>query len=566
MSLVHELLHLRAMTLRILALLLSAAALCGQDSAVVAEGASRLLDTIEQPYAYVRFGATADSSAADGRGSDRESVRRLLSDPSLDVFFRGGDAGGDRSAAGGSARALSMVRGMLRRGAGEIELALTGIVGRGGAPLVVLRARLGRDQADRLRLVLQESEALAAPNREVGGHQTYTLRGGPGSGVGQTVEMALVGHDFVAGNDARAMREVLEPAGSTTSASGGRQVLARSAAYRRLRERVELPAGSLLVFSDWQRLGKRLASSMAGTHAELLASSGLGSAKSMMATVVPEARSGGDLRASLLLDFEFDARSSKGREINGWFAAAEPIAAKTLVRELPSSGLGGLVVSVDLRAVASHSRKTSHLYWDLRDAFRDFGLDFERNVLSRLAPQGTVQLHLNEADSADASVAPIYSVRAKSRSRAEDLFVDIRRVVEDNGVGELLKQGSRRGRGMLKLWGRHRSLAAYLAVHDDALLFAERREALEQLLVELPRSRPRRQRNSFVGKAIKSIGGEQVAGLFDLDLGPFFTHLAGALGGEEVDFSALPRRHVGYLATEASEGGAVVRIRLLSSR
>jgi hypothetical protein len=227
------------------------------------------------------------------------------------------------------------------------------------------------------------------------------------------------------------------------------------------------------------------------------------------------------------------------------------------------------VVSVDLRAVASHSRKTSHLYWDLRDAFRNFGLDFERNVLSRLASRGTVQLHLSEGDGGDASVAPIYSVRAKSRSKAQDLFADIRRVVEDNGIGELLDEGAQRGRrarGMLKLWGRHRELAAYMTVHEDALLFANRREALEQLRAELGSKRARGRRDSAVGKAVKSIGGEQVAGLFDLDIGPVFEHLSAALGGEEVDFSSLPRRHVGYLATEQSEDGAVVRIRLLSSR
>ncbi len=562
-----EALHLlsrRAMTWRSLPLLLISAALCSQEDRVGAVSAPRLLDTVERPYAYVRF----DAPAPDAGEPEQASVRNLLADPSLDVLFRG-EASVGGSEAGGSSRALSMVRGMLRRGAGEIELALTGIVGRSGTPLLILRARLEHDQADRLRLVFRETDALAAPNRELGGHQTYTLRGGRDSGPGQTVEMALVGDDFVVGNDARAMREVLEPLAGGTSAGGARQVLSHSPAFLRLRERLDLPSGSLLAFSDWQRLGKRLQSSMSGAHAELLASSGLSSARSLMASIVPEARGDGDFSASLLLDFEFDSDSAGGREIDGWFASTEPVAAKELLRELPRAGLGGLVVSVDLRAVASHSRKTSHLYWDLRDAFRDFGLDFERNVLSRLASRGTVQLHLSEDGAGDASVAPIYSVRAKSRSKAQDLFSDIRRVVEDNGIGELLDAGakrSRRARGMLKLWGRDRALAAYVAVHDDALLFANRREALEQLLEELGQKGRRGRRDASVAKAVKSIGGEQVAGLFDLDLGPVFSHLAAAFGGEDVDFSSLPRRHTGYLATEPSESGAVVRVRLLSSR
>ncbi|MGC6489548.1 MAG: hypothetical protein ACON4Z_18020 [Planctomycetota bacterium] len=558
-------------------ILLLCAAVCGQEPSLEGRGAPRLLDTIERPYAYVRFDAPQPRrGGADGAGDPGpESVRNLLSDPSLDALFVAPvDSAANPAAnpAGGSTRALSMVRGMLQRGAGEIELALTGIVGRGGAPLLILRARLEHDQANKLRLVFRDSDALAQPNRELGGHQTYTLRGGRGSGAGQTVEMAMVGDDFVVGNDARAMREVLEPMAATTRASGGREVLSRSPAYRRLRERVELPPGSLLAFSDWQRLGRRLQSSMSGTHAELLASSGLSSARSMMATIVPELGRTGDFSASLLLDFEFDKDAEGGREIDGWFASTQPVAAKELLRELPTSGLGGLVVSVDLRAVASHSRQTSHLYWDLRDAFRDFGLDFERNVLSRLASRGTVQLLLSEESAGNASVSPIspiYSVRAKSRSKARDLFADIRRVVEDNGVGELLGDGSqrrRRDRGLIKLWGRHRSAAAYMTVHEDALLFSGAREALEQLQGALANKRSRARLDAGVVKAVRALGGAEVAGLFDLDLGPVFTRLAAALGGEGVDFSSLPRRHVGFLASERSEEGAVVRIRLLSSR
>ena len=293
MSKALHLLSSRVMAWRSLPLLLLSAAVCSQEDGAGVASAPRLLDTVERPYAYVRFDAPALGADEDAGAS----VRNLLADPSLDVLFRGEASAGDRDE-GGSSRALSMVRGMLRRGAGEIELALTGIVGRSGTPLLILRARLEHDQADRLRLVFRESDALAEPNRELGGHQTYTLRGGRDSGPGQTVEMALVGDDFVVGNDARAMREVLEPLAGGTSAGGARQVLSQSPAFLRLRERLDLPSGSLLAFSDWQRLGKRLQSSMSGAHAELLASSGLSSARSLMASIVPEARRDGDFSAS----------------------------------------------------------------------------------------------------------------------------------------------------------------------------------------------------------------------------------------------------------------------------
>ena len=526
------------------------------------QGASRLLDCVERPYAYVRFDAPGPG-AAKAVDSDA-SVRNLLSNPSLDALFQS-----DSQAGGGSSRALSMVRGMLRRGASEIELALTGVVGRAGTPLLVLRARLEHDQADRLRVVFEQSQELASPNRELGGHQTYLLRGGRGSGVGETVEMAMVGDDFVVGNDSTAMREVLAPAPATTAASGRREVLSNSPRFRRLRDRLDVPAGSLLAYSDWQRLGRRLQSSMTGAHADLLASSGLGSARSMMATIVPEDSGDNAFSGSLLLDFEFEQPKRGEVGMQGWFAATQPVAAKQLLKELPRAGLGGLVLSVDLRAVGSHSPKTSHLYWDLREAFRNFGLDFERNVLGRLASRGTVQLHLGAADLASAQVSPVYSVRAKNRRTAQDLFSDIRRVVEDNGIGELLdRKGDRgkRGPALLKLWGRHRALSAYVMAHDDSLLLASSEEPLVQLHQELQRTRPRGRRDQFAARAVKAIGGEEVAGLFDLDLEPMFGRLLAALGDQETDLDALPQRHVGYLATERSDDGAVVRIRVLSSR
>ena len=574
------------MTRLSLAILMASAGLLGQTDV---DGAPELKDCVERPYAYIRL----DASPPRGRNANRRdhaAVRKLLSNPSLDLLFTGdlqatgtgesgsGNTGGNTGSEAGSSRALSMVRGMLSKGASQIELALTGIVGRAGKPLLVLRARLEHDQADRLRLVLEQTAALATPNRKLGGHQTFTLRGGRGQGAGDVVEMAMVGDDFVVGNDTSAMREVLEPQPATTSAGGQRQVLSANKQFQQLRKRLEVPPGSLLAYGDWKRLGRRLQSSMTGAHAELLASSGLGSARSVMMTIAPASKEQSKkadeaFAATLLLDFEFDA-SERGGGIDGWFAATQPVPARQLMKELPRTGLGGLVLSVDLRAVASHSRRTSHLYWDLREAFSNFGLDFQRNVLGRLVSRGTVQLHFGKrhfgaSGDAFAAVSPVYAVRAKNRRAAQDLFSDMRRVVEETEIGKLVEftdEAGKRKVELLRLTGRANAFSAFLMVHDDTLLLTREQETLAQLFEELKRPRSRNRRDQLASNAIKSIGGEDIAGLFDVDLSPLFERIMAALGTSDVDLSTLPRRHVGYLATDRSEDGAVVRVRVLSSR
>lgn len=571
------------------------------------EGARRLIDSIEAPYAYVSLESGARGAAQSKAGSQgktgtqskaRDAVRRLLADPSLDALFAADKNSTDRAgnAPGGSSRALSLVRGVLSRGASELELAMTGIVSgrsatgvRLGQPLLVLRARLRRDQADRLRLVLEETTDLATPSRKVGGHQTYKLRSTSTArprGPGDVVEMAMVGDDLVVGNDDTALREVLEPLSKRTTTEK-RRVLSNDPRFRDLHSRLDVPAGSLVAYGDWQRLGRRLQSSLTGVPAQLLASSGLGSARSVMMAIAPAKKdfSATDFSATLLLEFELDvadtaesgARNSGATNsvgIDGWFAATEPVTAKKLLRELPRGGLGGLVLSVDLAAVAAHSPRSSHMVWDLRDAYTGFGLDFDRNVLARLASRGTVQLHFGKPSQEAAGesagqpvVTPVYSLRAKSRTAAEDLFDDLRRVVESTNFGAFETAKDAKGKrltGVLHLHGAKHQMSAWLCVHNDSVLFAESRETVVQVYQELRRSKPRGGRDQFAGAAIKSIGGESVAGLFDLDLDPLFQRFASALPG--ADLSALPKRHIGYLDTDRRDDGAVVRIRVLSSR
>ncbi len=575
--------------------------LLGQASGQAVKGAPKLLDCIEAPYAYVALdGAALGSDVIGSDGKSGSTVQKLLADPSLDAIFGGGDAAAAQSS---SRQSLSLVRSMLRRGASELELAMTGIVARKGQPLLVLRARLRQDAANALRLSLEGAASVAVPYRQLGGHQTYTMPSssrGRRPGAGDVVEIALIGNDLVVANDTLAMREVLVPVPNRTGVQPARKVLSSDPRFNALRKRLDVPAGSLIAYGDWQRLGRRLESYLGSVPTQLLNSSGLGSARSVMMTLAPAKQ---DFAATLLLDFELSnaaaGRGAAGRGvvgrgvvgqqegagIDGWFAATEPVSAKTLLRELPRSGLGGMVLSVDLAAVADCSPRSACMVWDLRDAYSTFGLSYERNVLARLASRGTVQLHFdpaassanstNEAsketaaggDIAVASVSPVYSVRANSRTAAEDLFSDMRRVVTKTTFGEFLTVKDAKGKRLtdvIHLHGKKGQLSAYVCVSGDSVLLAEDQDTLVQVHQELRRSKPRSRRDQIAGKAIKAIGGDRVAGLFDLDLDPLFQRITSALHG--VDLSSLPKRHIGYLDTDRQVDGVVVRIRVLSSK
>tara|TARA_R110002096_G_scaffold13763_2_gene48451 strand:- start:1283 stop:3148 length:1866 start_codon:yes stop_codon:yes gene_type:complete len=582
-----------------------------QTAQAALQGAPKLLDCIEAPYAYVALDGDALGSS---KGDGGNTVQKLLADPSLDAIFGGGD---EAAASNGSLQSLSLVRSMLRRGASELELAMTGIVARKGQPLLVLRARLRQDAANALRLSLEGASSVAVRSRKLGDHQTYTMpsagnaAGGPAAGgrvrrgagavgPGDIVELALVGNDLIVANDSSAMREVLVPQPNRTGTAPVRRVLSADPRFNALRKRLDVPAGSLLAYGDWHRLGRRLQSYLGGVPAQLLNSSGLGSARSVMMTLAPAKQ---DFAVTLLLDFEIGKAKAKakakGPGIDGWFAATEPVSAKTLLRELPRSGLGGMVLSVDLAAVADHSPRSACMVWDLRDAYRAFGLGYERNVLARLASRGTVQLHFDPAGTSNsvpagtsvdgssgnnsssgknhrgiavATVSPVYSVRAKSRTAAEDLFSDMRRVVTKTSFGEFVTVKDAKGKRLcdvIHLHGKKGQFSAYVCVSGDSVLLAQDQDTLVQVHGERRRNKPRNRRDQSAGKAIKAIGGDHVAGLFDVDLAPLFQRIelalnASALNG--VDLSSLPKRHIGYLDTDRQVDGAVVRIRVLSSK
>lgn len=544
--------------------------------------APRLVDSIESPVAYLCLEAMpATGNGAGNTAGDTARtpgpVQRLLADPSLDALF--GVSVGVPATSSSSGRALALVRGVLARSSGELELALTGVLPSAGQPMLILRARLQRAEADRLQMALDGDE-LAEPARQLGSRTTYRLRGDRGGreGEGRDVELALVGADLIVGNDGTAMREVLAPPPRVTSATPARAVLSAQPRFQAMRQRLPATPGSLWLYGDWPRLRDRLEASMTGVPGWLLGSSGLGSARAIMVSV---AAAQADFTATLLLDFENGAidrpgMKRRGPDIDGWFAAAEPVPARTLLPELPASGLGGLVLSVDLASVARRSRDSAHVLRKLADGFTRYGLDFERNVLVRLGTRGTVQLHVGQllgarGTEAATEVNAVWSLRTKNKKAAGDLFADLRRVAEAEGIGRMLpaKDGKERERRPVDLLEvRHGDASMFVAAHDDVLLLAADAETLNAAVDDVRRAGRSRKGGESAASTIQAIGGDEVAGLFDLDLEPLFEQVAAAFtaAGARLDLSALPKRHVGYLDLQRRDGGTVVRVSVLSSR
>lgn len=555
----------------------------------------RLVDRIEAPMMYLSLGAAAASTGGP--------VQQLLADPAFDALLgRNGGIG-----AGSAGRAFALVRGVLARSSGELELALTGVVPAGGQPLLVLRARLQTGEATRLQGLLDEP-TLAQAHRELGGRKTWSLRPAAGEApparAGELVELALVGDDLLVANDTTAMEELLAPA-TATAAPGQRLVLAADPRFTSLQSRLQVPPGSLLVYGDWLRLSQRLQTTSEGIPSFLLAWSGLGSARTVMASV---AGLGGDFTGTLLFDFDRPDAEPAGRDgrreraprraghdgpgraplpgerdhddgpqdpIDGWFASALSVPARTLVPELPGAGLGGLVLAIDLADVANRSHGGRRMLRELHESFEHLGLDFERNVMGRLGTRGTVQmLFRGPVDGAPPEIVSVYAVRAKSRKAAGDLFTDLRRAAEQRGHGRLLPAKETKGPDVLQLDGARSFPSVFVAVHEDAVLIAFDAPTLVQVHDEYKRAgKQRGRRDAAVTTAVQRIGGDQISGLFDLDFAPLLEHLSSALGtsadgrpAASVDLSRIPTRHVGYLALQPRDGGIVLRVCVLSSQ
>lgn len=544
-------------------------------SAAVSAQAPRLVDSVEAPLAYLSMevATPAVAPAPSGPAATRSQagpVQKLLADPALGVLLGGSEAAG-------ATRALALVRGLLTRNSGELEIALTGVVPDGGQPLLVLRARLLQSESKRLREVLQAGE-LAAPGRQFGSRQAYRLRDAARrDGLGQEVELALVGDDLVVGNDTLVFAALLDPASSTVGTSATpTKGLAADAHYQALCSQSKVGSGGLRVYVDWPRLGQRLRPALDGVPGALLRSSGLGAARGVMLTIDG---SGSAFAAKLLLDLPKPAHGGRthGAEpdvaagLDGWLAAVQPVAARTLAGELPGGGLGGLVLSVDLARMLARSHSGEHLLFDLEHAFDDYGLDFQRNVLSRLGGQGTVQLQIARSERAAAELRSVYTLRTKGRNAAVELFGDVRRATEATGLGRMVPMRERRGIELLEIRGAgpHASLV-YVAAHDDDLLLSSDADSLAAAIDDMRNAgKARTRRDQLVGNAVQALGNDRVAGLFDVDLAPLFAQLSAAVaasGGARLDLSQQPKRHVGSVDVQSNDDGVFVRISVLSSR
>ncbi len=532
--------------------------------------APRLIDRVEAPIAYVRLDGRADAKAADAVGAGDTTVQRLLADPGLATFLG--------TANGPMASAFGLIRGVVVRTGGEFELALTGVVPGAGQPLMLMRVQLPAQEAERLQALLQQG-TVAAAYRTVGTRQTFRLldrddRGSAAVAPGGLVELAVVDADLLVGNDALGMQEVLAPEPAGTSTSTTHRGLSADPQFVALQERLAVPAGSLFAYGDWQRLGHRLQSSLSGLPGTLLEWSGLGGARRMMISLAPSKSA---FEATLLLAFEGEpgAAAPAAVGVDGWLAAAQPVAAKQLLPELPGAGLGGVVFAVDLAELAGRSHRGEHMLRDLRHSFEEYGLDFDRNVLGRLGSLGTVQVLLrDDVEGAAAAVAAVYAVRAKSKKAAADLFTDLRRAAEAHGIGRLLASKDRRVPDVLELRPQHEpdgqsGAPICVAVVEDSVLVTFAAETIHRVHDDYRRSgKARGRRDAVVGAAIQRIGGADVCGLFDVDLQGLFASFAGSMAaaGTPLDLSGVPSRHIGYLGLEPHANGSLVRVCVLSSQ
>jgi hypothetical protein len=218
----------------------------------------------------------------------------------------------------------------------------------------------------------------------------------------------------------------------------------------------------------------------------------------------------------------------------------------------------------------ARSHSGEHLLHDLEHAFDEYGLDFQRNVLSRLGAQGTVQLQLARSERAGAELRSVYALRTKGRNAAVDLLGDVRRATEAAGIGRIVPMRERRIELVeIRSAGPHASVA-YVAAHEDDLLLSSDAESLAAAIDDMRSAgRARTRRDQIVGNAVQALGSERVAGLFDVDLAPLFTQFANAVaasGGTRLDLSQQPKRHVGTLDVQRNDDGVIVRISVISSR
>ncbi len=538
------------------------------------------------------------AQAADGSES---VLHRMIADPGLGALLEMQDEPGEGAAG------FRLLRGLLARATGEIELALLGIApplpggagaARGNRPLLILRARLSAADAARLREVLAGGEVAVSFRSFQHGTErvaTYQLRDGEAQRAGRpdfAVEVAVVGDDLLATNDGLAMSEVL---GAAHTGAAARRTLAQDERFQELRARLPAPAGSVQLYGDWPRLGRRLQAAFGGMPGFLLEHSGLGSAKAVLAVIEPR---GAGLAATALLDFAADspaetrpatrpeARPDARQELDGWLTLLQQKPARALVAELPAGGLGGLVLAVDPAGLARSAGVLgargmggilSGLGGQLADGCRHHGMDFEQQVLSRLGRRGSMQFLLLAGPGEDGrpgrlEIASAYAFAAKNRKAAQDLLADAVDGVRQHGGGKVIPGApGRRGEEQIELSLLDQDAPARMGVIDDAVVFAFHPAVLGELRDELQRgSRTRARRDADTLAILQALGAHKspVAGVFALDAQPLLDRAAQEIAarGTAVELSRVPSRYVGFVDVQQGRNGApLLRIQLSCS-
>ncbi|MFM1872186.1 MAG: hypothetical protein RL398_1608 [Planctomycetota bacterium] len=565
--------------------LVFAAFVAAQDGVrpATTKGSPRLVDRVEAPLLYLALEGVPQQIGVAEPGAEREGaqggpVHALLADPAVGALF--GRPSDDQTSAG---RALSLVRGVITRSAGDVELALTAVVPSNGQPLLVLRARLQTAAAGRLGELLAAPD-FAAPERRLGATQTYRLAGEDPNGRTK-IELAVVGDDLVVANDVTAMEELLSPYAAVTSAASSRRVLSADKRYTDLKTKVSAGPGSLLVYADWQRLGGRDDAEAFGLPETLLDASGLDDARSVMASIVAAP---GGFSTTLLVDFVSapPPNAAEGGKtalgdigIDGWLDAIRRAPARSLVGSVPDGGLGSMVLALDLQTLASRSNRGADLLHDVEHAYEEIGLDFRRKFLDHVGTSGALQIAFDAED----RPVTVFSLRAKNRRAAVDLFGDLRKALEAESMGRLLAPAAKGDPEILEIRSagrRHRDrhsrpakepiLTLFAAVHDDSLLLAAEPASLVAVHGERQQAKGQRaKRNEALLRAVAGLGSGNVAGLVDMDLRPLFARLAFDLTGPDeptLDFAQLPQRHTGIVEVDPRSDGATLRIRFASVR
>lgn len=365
-----------------------------------------LRDRIPMPLVYIAVEPREDQSGSP-------LVEQLLGHPALKRLV------GDQAAG----PAVAVLRRFLSRTGAAMELALTDIRA-GGRPEMLFRGVLSDEDATTLGAALRRNGPDANAG-SIGGHPVYRLAtSSTGAGPqGGSIEAVLAGRELLVSNDRFALESVLD--GETRSVSS----LAVNPVYQRLSGQLADEESEVSAFVDWARL-RRLVS---GQQRELLSWSGLRNASAVMAAL----RSfDGGVATVALVDRGDDGAAAADPESAGWLSLLKPMPPRVLARSFPRGGVFSVLLAADPERLAESGvggGEFAMLRRALTDGCGGLGLSFDNQVLKRLAGTGALRMMMVPGER---GLEPVWSLRARSRSAATDLFDDLRRAVVQAGLGE----------------------------------------------------------------------------------------------------------------------------------